>query len=55
MMPLKLESYLEKAIAKRHLILTIPFVVEFLSMMDENAFLIESVKNTYSLLIMIFK
>ena len=39
---------------KKHLIITVPFVVEFLSMMDENAYLIDSVQHSVSSLIMIF-
>ena len=54
-MPLNLESYLEKAITKCHLILTVPFIIEFLSMMDKNALFIESVQTTISLLNFIFK
>jgi codanin-1 len=54
-MPINLPVYIEKAIAKRHLIVTIPMLVEFLSMMDEHAFLVDSIQQSISFLIMIFK
>ena len=53
--PINLQLYIERAISKKHLIITIPFVVEFLSMMDEHAILIDSIQHTVSMLIMIFK
>ncbi len=52
---INLQLNIERAISKKHLILTVPFIVEFLSMMDENAILIDSVQYTVSILIMIFK
>lgn len=54
-MPINLEWYLQRAIARGHLIMTVPFVIEFLSMMDEGALLIDSVQTTISLLNAIFK
>jgi codanin-1 len=54
-MPLNLQLHIEKAIHKKHLILTIPFVVEFLSMMDEQAYQIDSIQHAISMLILIFK
>lgn len=54
-MQINLQTYLEKALIKKHLILTVPFIVEFLSMMDENAYLIESIQQTFNLLITIYK
>lgn len=54
-MPISIESYLQRAIAKCHLIMTVPFVIEFLSMMDEGALLIDSIQATISLLNAIFK
>lgn len=53
--PIDLKFYLEKAIEHRHLILTIPFIVEFLSMCDENAISISIINETFSLLINIFR
>jgi codanin-1 len=53
-MPINLQSYLERSISNNHLILTVPFIIEFLSMMDPNAYFIDSIKNTISILIMIF-
>jgi hypothetical protein len=53
-MPINLLGCLERSIAKNHLILTIPFVVEFLSMMDGNAYFIGSIKKAFSVLIMIY-
>lgn len=55
MMPLNLEPYLQRAISKCHLIMTVPFIIEFLSMMDEGAMVIESIQSTVSLLNTIFK
>lgn len=55
MIPLNLESYIQRAIAKSHLIMTIPFIIEFLSMMDENALLIDSIHASISLLNVIYK
>lgn len=55
MMPLNLQFYIERAIDNKHLILTVPFVVEFLSMMDEHAYLIDSIQQTISMLIIIYK
>ena len=54
-MSLNLQFYIERAVDKKHLILTIPFVVEFLSMMDEHAYLIDSIQQTISMLIIIYK
>lgn len=53
-MPINLQSYLERSISRNHLILTIPFIVEFLSMMDQNAYFIDSIKKAISMLIMIY-
>ena len=54
-MPLNLQFYIERAIDNKHLILTVPFIVEFLSMMDEHAYLIDSIQQTISMLIIIYK
>jgi len=53
-MPFNLQYLIERAIEKKHLILTIPFVVEFLSMMDEHAYLIDSIQQAISMLIIIY-
>ena len=52
---INIKAYLEKAILNRHLILTVPFIVEFLSMEDENAMSIDINRETVSLLINIFR
>jgi hypothetical protein len=54
MMPINLSEYIERAIDKKHLIVTVPCIVEFLSMMDEHAFLIDSIQDAVSILIMIY-
>lgn len=54
-MPLNLQKFLEKAINEKHLVLTVPCIVEFLSMMDENAYLIDTIQNIFSMLITIYK
>ncbi len=54
LMPFNLQCFIERAIEKKHLILTIPFVVEFLSMMDEHAYLIDSIQQAISMLIIIY-
>ncbi|CAF0715052.1 unnamed protein product [Brachionus calyciflorus] len=54
LMPINIQSYLERALAKKHLILTVPCIVEFLSMMDENAYFIDNIQQTFNFLIMIY-
>ena len=53
-MPLDLAWHVEQAVARRHTALTVPFVCEFLSMMDASAVHIERVQACVAALLAIF-